>query len=225
MADDVPSNALLRGVGAVGIGAGVLALFPLLATTVSLTKVLMFTRTTGSRCGSAPAGVATIHQFGDGNPFAAEEATTLAARNLRLYEAAVWLPITGDVPDEGRAEDDWAWHGSLVGAYGATHHGRQQAAFIVEDACRPVTPYRARPRRAVRVLMRVDECTVPGPITWWHEAGAGYARYTVPGESFSDTLLTRWRLPGLRVAVRAIPSASEGRLTPRGLVEGQRCRT
>lgn len=212
MAEDAPSNALLRGAGAVGIGAGVLALFPSLATTVSLTKVLMFT---GPRCGSAPNGVATIHQLGDGNPFAAEEATT---RNLRLYEAAVWLPITGDVPGEGRAMDDWSWYGSLVGAYGTTHHGRQRAAFIVEDAGQPETPDRTRPRQAVRVLMRVDQSSHTGtaPITWWHEAGAGEARYTrhVPDESFSDTLFRRWRLPGLRVAVRAILSAPEDQLTP-----------
>jgi uncharacterized protein len=223
MADEESSNALLRGAGAVAIGAGVLALFPPLATTVSMTKVHMFTTTTGSRCGSAPAGVATIHQLGDGNPFAAEEETALATRNLKLYEAAVWLPITGDRREEGRAKDNWAWCGSLVGAYGATHHGRRQAALIVEDVARPRTPYRTRPRQAVRVLMRVDESSHTGtapdahrPITWWHEAGAGEARYTrhVPGESISDTLFTRWRLPGLRVAVRPIPSAPEDRLTP-----------
>lgn len=223
MADDATSNALLCGAGAVGIGAGVLALFPPLAATVSLTKVLMFARTAGSRHDSGPAGVATIHQLGDGNPFAAEGASAVTTHGFGLYEAAVWLPITGDAPDEKCAEDEWTWHGSLVGAYGAAHHGRQQAALVVEDAVPSVTPYRARPRQVVSVLMRVDEplhtAGVPDAgrtITWWHEAGAGQARFRGrdAGESCSDTLFTRWRLPVLRVAVRAVPPVPAEHLIP-----------
>lgn len=209
MADELPSDALLRGAGAVGVGAGVLALFPSLATTVSLTKVVMF-----ARPGSDPVGVATIHQVGDGNPFETEEAATPTARDLGVFEAAVWLPSSGDAP----GGDDWRWYGRLAGVYGATRHGRQQAALIVEDATRPVTPHHPRPRQTVRVLMRVDEpATGTGRlVTWWHETGAGQARYTDcdPGGSISDTLFTRWRLPGLRVVVRAVSPARAEQLIP-----------
>jgi hypothetical protein len=192
MADDVSSNALLRGAGAVAIGAGALALFPLLAVTMSMTQVLMFA---SSPRGSVPVGVAAV-----GNCRTAEAATHSAR-----YEAVVWLSTTAG-PD---ADDDWAWYGSLVGAYGSAHNGRGQAALVVEDTVRPEP--RHRPRcRPVRVLMRVDEShTGEDPITWWHDAGAGQARYTRRdhGESYSDTLFTGLRLPGLHVAVRAIPSA------------------
>lgn len=202
--DDALSNALLRGAGAVGVGAGVLALFPALATTVSLTTVLTFARTTGSRCGSAPAGLATIHQLGDGNCFAAEEVTARTTGNVGLYEATVWLPTTGDVPDEENA--DWAWFGGLVGAYHGTRNGRRQAALVVEDAPRPAPGCRTRPRQAVTVLLRVDQsCHADRPITWWHDTGAGQARYTRcdPDGSYSDTVFTWLPLPGVRVAVRA----------------------
>jgi hypothetical protein len=200
MADDVSSNALLRGVGAVAIGAGALALVPLLAVTVSLTKVLMFASTPR---GSVPVGVAAIE-----NCRTAEVATTQSAR----YEAVVWLSTTAG-PD---ADDDWSWYGSLVGAFGSTHDDRGQAALIVEDAVRPQPGHRLRTCRSVRVLMRVDEShTGEDPITWWHDAGAGKASYTHrdDGESYSDTVFTGLRLPGLHVAVRAVRSGPGDRTT------------
>jgi hypothetical protein len=211
MADDVSTSGLLRGVGAVGIGAGVLALFPPLAATVSRTTVLL---SAGSRCGSA-AGLATIHQLDDGNPFAAEET---AARNLRLYEAAVWLPTTDEVCAEADTTDGWAWYGSLVGAYVATHNGRQQATLVVEDAVPPVTGHSTRPD-GVTVFMRVDTPPRTGdadhPVTWWHDAGAGRARYSGHDGSFSDTLFMWLPLPDLRVAVRAVPSERQPALPNR----------
>jgi hypothetical protein len=184
---------LVPGVGAVAIGAGALALFPSLATTVSLTNV--------SLC---PAGVATIHQLGDRDSFGAEDACTSGTRDPAGYEALVWLPTACHAPD---TDEDWAWHGSLTGAYVATRSGRQQAALFVEDAVRSRLP--TPPRVAVKVLMRLDEPTHGGgtsrAVTWWHNAGAGRARYTGLDRtgSYGDTVFTRLPLPDLCVAVRA----------------------
>jgi len=192
MTDDVTGNALLRGAGAVAVGAGALALFPPLAAAVSLTTVLMF-------AGAFPPGIAAIHQFGDRNRFPVAEATMSMTRNHARYEALVWLPATGDVLDAGAGtEEDWAWHGRVAGGYLVAGPDQRQATLVAEDAAGA----RVNPCGGLNILMRVDEPT--DSITWWHPTGAGHARYTDAGsaESCSDALFTRLRLPALRVAVR-----------------------
>jgi uncharacterized protein len=189
MVDEVTSNALLCGVGAVGIGAGVLAMFPALAATVSRTTVL------------AVAGTAVIHQLGDRNG----ATTTETTRDLAHYEAVVWSPNPGDVLDGAH---DWLWTGGLVGGY---RGGEQEVTLLVEDVveslgeCRDDLPF------GVRVFLSLDETVgTSHPVTWWHTTGAGRASYTGHhrDESYSDTLFTRLRLPTLRVAVRAVRADS-----------------
>lgn len=124
-------------------------------------------------------------------------------------------------------EYDWAWYGGCVGAYFASHPAQQQATLIVEDRTNDSTAhlpatwsrfdewynYRANPRGAVNVLIRLDESSYSGgtmgadhPITWWHDVGSGRAWYTGLGhtvESYSDPLFTRLLFGGIRVAARA----------------------
>jgi hypothetical protein len=195
MTDDDSRLGLLRGVGAVGIGAGALALFPSLATTVPLTNVSLY-----------PSGVAAIHQLGDRDSFGAEDARAFSTWNPAQYEALVWLPGAGGAAGAG---DDWAWHGSLVGAYFAARSGQHQVALFVDDVDRTCGRRHTGPRGAVKVSMCLDETPRPGDsfraITWWHDAGAGRARYTGldGGGAHRDTVFTRLYLPGLCVAVRA----------------------
>lgn len=217
MTDDVSSLGLLRGVGAVGIGVGALALFPSLSATVPLTKVFMLAKNAGIWHDAVPTGIAAIHQLGDRNGFTAEDATTFMTRNVAQYEAVVWLSTSGDVPGGVYAEadtDDWAWRGRLVGAYRAAGAGQQQATLCVEDTVEPFVRYRTNPHCGVKVLMRLAEPSSddgsPGashPFTWWHDFGAGRAWYSECDleESYSDMLFTRLCLPGLCVAVRAKP--------------------
>lgn len=159
MDNDITRRALLRGVGAVGIGAGALAMFPNVADAAPLTRVLVFSKTAGFRHDSIPAGIATIRQLGSQNGFtvdATEDAGRFTTQNLALYQAVVWLSTTGDVLNPAQqaafesyvnsgggyvgvhaaadTEYNWTWYGSLVGAYFASHPAQQQATLIVEDA-------------------------------------------------------------------------------------------
>jgi hypothetical protein len=230
MSHDISRRALLRGVGAVGIGVGALALFPSVALVAPLTEVLVFATTAGSRHDSVPAGIASIRQLGDQNG-----PTVDADTNLAQYQAVVWLSATGDMPDPAGAEHNWAWHGSLAGAYLATRSGQQQATLIVEDRMNDSTAhlpatgnrvgeYRPHPWGAVSVLVRLNESAHGSddhPFTWWHDVGAGHAWYTGLGDtaaSHSDTLFTRLALGGIHVAVRAIPTGCDNRAGRRSRV-------
>jgi hypothetical protein len=207
MPNDISRRALLRGVGAVGIGVGALALFPSVAVVAPLTTVLVF-----ARHDSAPAGIASIRQLGDQNDL------TVGA-DLAQYQAIAWLSTTGDRLDPIGAEHDWDWHGSLAGAYLATRSGQQQATLVVEDGMNDSTASlpRTHPCGAVSVLVRLTESahgddarSADHPFTWWHDVGAGQAWYTGPGHtavSHSDTVFTRLALGGIHVAVRAIPTS------------------
>lgn len=151
-------RAVLRGIGALGIGAGGLALFPPVAAAAPLTRVLVFSKTAGFRHDSIPAGIAAIRQLGTGGGFAVdatEDANAFTTQNLAQYQAVVWLSTTGDVLNATQqtafesyvnggggyvgvhaaadTEYDWPWYGSLVGAYFASHPAQQQASLIVED--------------------------------------------------------------------------------------------
>jgi len=218
MFPDLSRRALLRGVGAVGIGVGALALFPSVAVVAPLTKVLVFARND-----SVPVGIATIRQLGDQN-----DLTAGADTNLAQYQAVAWLSTTGATLAPTVAEHDWDWHGSLAGAYLASRFGRQEATLLVEDGVNdataplPATRNRVDERRthpcgAVSVLVRLNESpheddamSADHPFTWWHDVGAGHAWYNGSGhtaESHSDTVFTRLALGGIHVAVRAIPTS------------------
>jgi hypothetical protein len=173
--NDVSRGALLRGVGAAGIGAGALALFPSVAMAAPLTNVLVFTRTPGSRYDSVPAGMAAIRHLGDQNGRRGDGCAS-TTRNLAQYQAVVWLADAVDTPDPARritfeshvnsggsyvgvhadadTEHNWAWYGGLASAYLATRQpGEQHAKLIVED--------------------RMNDPTARLPATWngfdeWH---------------------------------------------------------
>lgn len=75
------------------------------------TRVLVFSKTAGFRHDSIPDGVAAIRQLGESGGFtvdATEDAGAFTARNLRRYDAVVFLSTTGDVlgPAQQRAFED-----------------------------------------------------------------------------------------------------------------------
>jgi type 1 glutamine amidotransferase len=158
MSSDITRRAVLRGIGALGVGAGGLALFPSAASAASLTRVLVFSKTAGFRHDSIPAGIAAIRQLGAQNGFfvdATEDAAAFTTQNLAQYQAVVWLSTTGDVLDTTQqtafesyvnggggyvgvhaaadTEYDWAWYGGCCGAYFLSHPAQQQATVVVED--------------------------------------------------------------------------------------------
>ncbi|GCB44439.1 ThuA domain-containing protein [Streptomyces sp. NL15-2K] len=127
-------------------------------------RVLVFSKTAGFRHDSIPEGVATVKQLGETDGFtvdATEDAGAFTARNLRRYDAVVFLSTTGDVldPAQQRAfedyihrggayvgihaaadtEYDWAFYGGLAGAYFQSHPAIQPATVHVEDRAHPAT--------------------------------------------------------------------------------------
>ncbi|MFF0016645.1 ThuA domain-containing protein [Streptomyces sp. NPDC005374] len=127
-------------------------------------RVLVFTKTAGFRHDSIPDGVAAVKQLGESGGFtvdATEDAGAFTVRNLRRYDAVVFLSTTGDVldPAQQRAfegyirhgggyvgihaaadtEYDWAFYGGLAGAWFQSHPAIQPATVVVEDRAHPST--------------------------------------------------------------------------------------
>ncbi|MFC7404335.1 ThuA domain-containing protein [Georgenia alba] len=127
-------------------------------------SVLVFTRTTGFRHDSIPAGVAAVRVLAadDGlDVVHTEDPGAFTPETLAGYRAVVWLSASGNVlePDQRRAFADWlAAGGGFAGVHGAstaepdwpeyqrivgarfTQHPAIQAATVrVEDADHPST--------------------------------------------------------------------------------------
>ncbi|WP_405558408.1 ThuA domain-containing protein [Streptomyces sp. NBC_01171] len=127
-------------------------------------RVLVFSKTAGFRHDSIPDGIAAVQQLGatDGLTVdATEDATAFTTRNLRRYDAVVFLSTTGDVldPAQQRAfegyirqgggyvgvhaaadtEYDWPFYGGLAGAWFDSHPAIQPATVVVEDHAHPAT--------------------------------------------------------------------------------------
>ncbi len=144
-------------------------LFPILLVFVTLfihahvlakqKKVLVFSKTTGFRHGSAiAAGKKAIQLLGSKNNFAvdtSENAELFTANNLKQYAAVIFLCSTGDVLNDRQqqafeqfiragggfvglhsaadTEYDWPWFGELNGAYFKSHPKQQEAIFNIAD--------------------------------------------------------------------------------------------
>jgi cytochrome c len=129
------------------------------------------------------------------------------------------------------SERDWAWYRRLVGASFRSHPAIQTATLDVAEPRHLSTAglprrwvredewynFAARPGRAVRVLVRLDETTyAPGegamgrdhPIAWVHEFDGGRAWYTGGGHteaSYSERLFRAHLLGGIRYAAGLAP--------------------
>ncbi|MFC8343614.1 ThuA domain-containing protein [Streptomyces sp. NPDC057280] len=132
-------------------------------------RVLVFSKTAGFRHDSIPEGIAAVRQLGETNGFtvdATEDAAAFTSRNLRRYDAVVFLSTTGDVLDAAQqtaferyirhgggyvgihaaadTEYDWEFYGGLAGAYFQSHPAIQPATVTVEDRAHPATSGLAR---------------------------------------------------------------------------------
>ncbi|MEU3250677.1 ThuA domain-containing protein [Streptomyces sp. NPDC006997] len=134
------------------------------APVTDASRILVFSKTAGFRHDSIPEGVNALRELGADGGFtvdATEDAGAFTARNLRKYDAVVFLSTTGDVlgPAQQRAfegyirkgggyvgihaaadtEYDWAFYGGLAGAYFQSHPAIQPATVDVEDRAHPAT--------------------------------------------------------------------------------------
>lgn len=128
-------------------------------------RVLVFTRTTGFRHDSIPAGIAAVQALGTEAGFsvdASEDPAVFSASGLAAYDAVVWLNTTGAVLDAAQkaafatyvqdgggyvgvhaaadTEYDWPFYGELLaGAWFASHPAIQSATLHVDAASHPAT--------------------------------------------------------------------------------------
>ncbi|MEU7616516.1 ThuA domain-containing protein [Micromonospora rifamycinica] len=127
-------------------------------------RVLAYSRTTGFRHESIPAGVAALEAFDDFAVVATEDPAVLTAGELSAFAAVVFLSTSGATcgGPQGRAaledfvrggggfvgvhaastsERDWPFFGDLVGARFDRHPEVQPARVLVADADHPATAH------------------------------------------------------------------------------------
>ena len=122
-------------------------------------RVLVFSKTTGFRHDSIPAGIAAIKSLGEANGFqvdATEDAGVFNAAALAHYDAVVFMSTTGDplnatqqtafesyirggggyvgIHAAADTEYEWPFYGKLVGAYFRNHPaGTPTATVRIDD--------------------------------------------------------------------------------------------
>jgi cytochrome c len=152
-------SALMIAIAVAGTPAPALA-----QAGVDEVDVLVYTRTTGFRHDSIPAGIAAVQAMGAANGWvvvATEEPTTFEAAMLAEFDVIVFLSTTGDVLDDAQqmalqgwvqagggfvgihsatdTEAAWPWYVGLVGTTFADHPAQQDATIHVVDATHPAT--------------------------------------------------------------------------------------
>jgi uncharacterized protein len=131
-----------------------------------VTALLVFSKTTGYRHESIPAGIAAVSKIGAElgmDVDATEDAAAFTPANLAEYRAVVFLSTSGEVFDHRQraalesyvrdgggfvgihaastTEYDWPFYGELVGARFDSHPPVQQATMTVEDRSHPATAH------------------------------------------------------------------------------------
>lgn len=129
-------------------------------------RLLVFSRTTGFRHDSIPAGIAAVERLGAGHGFdvdATEDPGAFTRENLARYAAVVFMSSSGVVFDDGQraafreyvesgggfvgvhaastTERGWDWYGELVGTWFTRHPHVQPATIHVEDRTHPSTAH------------------------------------------------------------------------------------
>lgn len=134
-----------------------------------MTRILVFSKTTGYRHESIEAGVEAVHGLGLQHGYdvdATEDAAAFEPANLRRYDAVLFLSSSGDVFDDAQraafeayilggggyvgvhgastTEYGWPFYGEVVGARFDHHPEIQPATVVVEDADHPATAHLSR---------------------------------------------------------------------------------
>lgn len=127
-------------------------------------RILIFSKTEGYRHESIPTATAALRKLCIANGIAVdttEDADDFTAKNLRRYNAVVFLSTTGDVLNPAQENDferyiqagggyvgihaatdteyGWTWYGGLAGGYFSSHPAIQPATLRIEDQGHPST--------------------------------------------------------------------------------------
>jgi hypothetical protein len=131
--------------------------------------LLIFTKTTGYRHDSIPAGVEALRELSRELGIATEasaDAACFEPHRLASFRAVAWMSTSGNVLDDEQrrafaefvqsgggylgvhaasaSENDWPWYAELVGARFTRHPELQPARLIVEDREHPATAHLGR---------------------------------------------------------------------------------
>jgi type 1 glutamine amidotransferase len=199
-------------------------------------RVLVFTKTTGYRHDSIPAGVAALSRMG----FAVDATDRFPTSRLSRYEAVVFLSTTGDplprasqrralrgymahgggflgIHAAADAGYSWPWYRRLVGAT-FKHHAPGTPSAVVSVVDRSSEATRGLPRAWTRTdewyEFRDDPrgrvhvlATVHGhPIAWCRRVGGGRSVYTGMGHTTAS-----YSEPGFRLHLRGALRMATGR--------------
>ena len=132
-------------------------------------RILVFSKTTGFRHASIPAGKAALLKLGQENDYlvdTTEDASYFNEDSLRNYSAVVFLNTTGDVLNNFQEADferyiqagggfvgihsatdteyEWGWFGRMAGGYFESHPEIQDAVLKVMDDDHPATKHLPR---------------------------------------------------------------------------------
>jgi uncharacterized protein len=128
-------------------------------------NVLVFSRTTGFRHDSIPAGITCLKAMAERNGWGitcTEDPAIFSDAALAGFDVTVWLMTTGDVLDAAQqeafarfirsdkgfvgvhsatiTETDWPWFVDLVGAKFVGHPPTQKGRLVIEDRDHPSIP-------------------------------------------------------------------------------------
>ena len=156
------------------------------ATSAPSKHILLFTRTTGFRHGSIPAGIACFRRIAEANNLQlthTEDPAIFTDESLANFGVVVFLNTTGDILNDAQqgamerhhragagfmgvhsaadTEYDWPWYGQLISAYFRSHPAIQEASIDVLDTTHPST--RHLPHRWTRRDEWYDFRTQPAP--------------------------------------------------------------
>lgn len=133
-------------------------------------KVLVFAKTAGYHHKAIDAGIKAIMQMGAQYKFGVDttrDAALFTKKNLKKYDAVIFLNTTGDVLNEEQqqafqqyiqagggfvgvhaatdTEYGWQWYGNLVGAYFGSHPKIQEAVLQITDSNNIATKHLPNP--------------------------------------------------------------------------------
>ncbi len=131
-------------------------------------RILVFSKTAEYRHASIPTAISALRKLCADNGIAmdtSENAEDFTEKNLRRYNAVVFLNTTGDVLNPTQETDferyiqagggfagvhsatdteyGWTWYGGLVGGYFNGHPDQQNATLLVKDHDHPATKHLA----------------------------------------------------------------------------------
>jgi len=157
-------SAFVRGALAPLALVSLLVLASGCASRASTADVLVFTRTTGFRHSSIPAGIAAMRELGAQAGYrvgSTEDASVFTEQGLEGVRVIVFLNTTGTILNDGQrsvlerwiragggfvgvhsaadTEYDWPFYGELLGTWFASHPAIQSATVRVVDRNHPAT--------------------------------------------------------------------------------------